>query len=170
MAGCSPQCHPALWSAQATQGTPYKQGKCKQPFLCCGPNFETKVRPLLFLPLSTWWSLSERVKPIEAWRPIHLPVQLSLHWKQVCFDQNCIKSRNCHCRCEVRRDPCVDSPCRNGGRCRSRRGEVGGFFLFIFDVSLVGSMFFSKSISSPTVGGHWIALHQNLPPGQAASH
>ena len=169
MAGSSPQCQPTLWSAQETQGTPYKQGKRKQPFLCCGPNFETKVRPLLFLPLSTWWSLSERVKPIEAWRPIHLPVQLSLHWKQVCFDQNCIKSRNCHCRCEVRRDPCVDSPCRNGGRCRSRRGEVGGFFLFIFEVSLVGSMF-SKSISSPTVGGHWIALHQNLPPGQAASH
>ena len=40
----------------------------------------------------------------------------------------------------------MDSPCRNGGRCRSRRGEVGGFFLFIFEVNLVGSIF-SKSIS-----------------------
>merc|ERR1719180_513889 len=27
-------------------------------------------------------------------------------------------------RCEVRRDPCFDLPCRNGGYCRSRRGDV----------------------------------------------
>ena len=49
-------------------------------------------------------------------------------------------------------------------------GRLVDSSFFIFDVSLVGNMFFSKSISSSTVGGHWIALHQNLPPGQAASH
>merc|ERR1719341_1094327 len=43
----------------------------------------SKVRPLLLLPVSTWWSLLERFKPIQAWRSDHLPVQLPLHWIQV---------------------------------------------------------------------------------------